>query len=88
MSTSYLGRLMSTWMFDAGIKRGAFDGFNCHSLRHTIASELVESGADLPTVQEFLGHVSLTSTQVYLRRAAVGRVRDAMEQAKGLDGVA
>ncbi len=65
-------------MGDAGIKAGAFDGRNCHALRHTIASELVESGADLRVVQDFLGHVSLTSTQVYLRRATVGRVRDAM----------
>lgn len=83
ISNSYLGRLMSGWMTDCGVKRAPGDGMACHSLRHTIASELVESGADLPTVQEFLGHVSITSTQVYLRRAAVGRVRDALYSARG-----
>ncbi len=88
ISNSYLGRLMSEWMTDAGVKRAPGDGMACHSLRHTIASELVEAGTDLPTVQEFLGHVSITSTQVYLRRAAVGRVRAAMYSARGFDDAA
>lgn len=82
LAHSTLGRMMAKWMTDAGIKVAPFDGRNCHALRHTIASELIESGADICTVQELLGHASITSTQVYLRRAAVSRVRDAMLAAR------
>lgn len=38
-----------------------------HSLRHTMAAQLVSSGADIREVQEILGHASILSTQVYTR---------------------
>ena len=38
-----------------------------HSLRHTMAAQLVSSGADIKEVQEILGHASILSTQVYTR---------------------
>lgn len=78
-----VGRLMREWMEEAGVKAAPGDGRACHSLRHTLASEVAESGAPLPVLQQILGHQSLTSTQVYLRRAELRRVREALEHAAG-----
>jgi integrase len=40
---------------------------SCHSLRHTFASNLLEYGAEIVTIQEFLGHASVTSSARYAR---------------------
>jgi site-specific recombinase XerD len=62
--------LVAGWYRRAGVTPPP--GSLAHALRHTYATMLVDAGASLPEVQRLLGHVDLSTTQVYLKVAGRG----------------
>jgi integrase/recombinase XerD len=63
LHVDYLTQLVRRYLEAAGIERpGA-----CHLFRHSMATAMLEGGADVRFVQEMLGHASLEKTQLYTR---------------------
>ena len=61
LSSRSVGKLIKRYGKEGGL---ALD-ISPHDLRHTFATHLLDGGADLRSVQELLGHVSLSTTQKY-----------------------
>ncbi len=68
---SLLSIIVRKCMKRAGITKSG----SCHLLRHTAATLMMDNGCDIRSLQQFLGHERLTTTQIYLH-VSINRLQD------------
>jgi len=76
LTTRSVGRMLHKYV----MLTCARHGISPHALRHTFATHLLNHGADLRSVQQLLGHVSLATTEIYTHVSAQ-RLRDVYARA-------
>lgn len=79
--TAHTVGLTMTRLFErAGVKQGAWDGRTGHAMRHTYATDTLDSTEDLRVVKQLLGHAQLSSTEVYLARSSAAKARRVVDR--------
>lgn len=76
LTTRSVGRLVAKYLAEAGLDPRT----SPHTLRHSFATHLLDRGADIRSVQELLGHRSLSTTQVYTH-LTTSRLQESYRQA-------
>ncbi|HLL91209.1 MAG TPA: tyrosine recombinase XerC [Tepidisphaeraceae bacterium] len=76
LSTRSVRRKLDKYLIEAGLD----PGISPHTLRHSFATHLLNNGADLRSVQELLGHQSLSTTQIYTHLTS-SRIKEAYDNA-------
>jgi len=67
LANSNLHHIVTYWRRLAGIQFRTAQKRGMHSLRHTLATRLLQKGTPFPTIAEILGHTSLESTRIYAK---------------------
>lgn len=75
LSTRSVRRKLDKYLIQCGLD----PTISPHTLRHTFATHMLNNGADLRSVQELLGHRSISTTQIYTH-VTTGRLKEAFDE--------